>query len=165
MPRRPIKHGLDKDAQHAGPPRSGVPGFLRLHEDAIVRSWETRVTSENREIELTGLALRDDIPDLLNELAAWLASDAAPETSLVATRALAHVMQRLDAGLSLAQVFREYRLLRETLIEKVLEAEAAEQDRAGAPDERGRVARIEELARAAFSLGATSASANAARRR
>jgi hypothetical protein len=107
----------------------------------IVRTWEARVTAEKHEIGLTGLALRDDIPELLGELAAWLASDAAPETSLVATRALGHVMQRLDQGLALAQVFREYRLLRETLIEQVLVAEAAEHDCAATPGEGARVAR------------------------
>lgn len=120
---------------------------MRAHKDAIVRAWEARVTSEHHAIELSGLALRNDIPELLDELAAWLASDAEPETSLAAQRALAHVMQRLDAGLSLAQVFREYRLLRETLIQAVLSAEAAEQDQVGPSGEADRVARIEELAR------------------
>lgn len=155
MDRQPGKQVLDKNAEHprspgsgvSGSPGSGVSGFLRQHKDAIVRSWETRVISEDHAIELTGLALRNDIPQLLEELAVWLASDAASETSLAAEKALAHVMQRLDAGLSLAQVLREYRLLRETLIEEVLRAEAAEQERAAASGKGGRFARIEELAR------------------
>ena len=151
MGREPRKVGVGRKAQQPDPPAtpraSAVSGFLRRHKDEIVRSWETRVASEDHEIELTGLVLRDDIPEMLDELAAWLASDAAPETSLVAARALAHVMQRLDAGLSLAQVFREYRLLRETLIEEVLGAEAVEQERAGAAGEGGRATAIEDLAR------------------
>jgi two-component system CheB/CheR fusion protein len=126
---------------------SRVSDFLRQHKDAILHSWETRVASETREVELTGLALRDDIPELLDDLDAWLASGAAPESSLLATRALRHVIQRLDAGLPLGQVFREYRLLRETIIEKVLGAEAAEQQRAGAAGDGARIARIVELAR------------------
>jgi PAS domain S-box-containing protein len=144
---QPAKRGSDQGAQPPGPPRPGVSGFLRAHKDAILRLWETRVTSEQREIALTGLALRDDLPELLDDLSAWLASDGAPETSLVAACALTHVRQRLEQGLSLAQVFREYRLLRETIIETVLGAEAAEQLRAGVSGEASRVARVTELAR------------------
>jgi PAS domain S-box-containing protein len=124
-----------------------VSDFLRQHKDEILSAWETRVGRAKHEVELTGLALRDDIPGLLDELAAWLASEGAPETSLLATSALGHVLQRLDQGLPLGQVFREYRLLRETIIEKVLGAEAAEQERAGAASDGARIARIVQLAR------------------
>jgi hypothetical protein len=58
----------------------GYPTYLRRTKEVILRSWEARVVAEEREGDLTGLALRDDIPTLLDELAAWLASDAAPET-------------------------------------------------------------------------------------
>ena len=94
-----------------------VHSFLRQHKDEILRAWETRVTSEHHEVELVGLALRNDIPTLLDALADWLKGDEPPERLLVAAEALKHVMQRLDAGLSLAQVFREYRALREAIIE------------------------------------------------
>jgi PAS domain-containing protein len=124
-----------------------VSRLLLQHQDAIIRSWEARVTLEHHNVKLTGLALRDDVPDLLRELAGWLASGGASETSLVAARALAHVMQRLDVGLSLTQVFREYRLLREILIEQILGAEADEQERAGTQGNGDREARIAELAR------------------
>ena len=126
---------------------AAVHAFLRQHKDEILRSWETRVASEDRDIELVGLALRNDIPPLLDALADWLAGDEPPELSPVATHALTHVMQRLDEGLSLAQVFREYRLLRETIVEAVLGAEADEQGRTGASGEEGRIARIKGLAR------------------
>jgi hypothetical protein len=123
-----------------------VHSFLRQHKDEIVRAWEARVTSEHREVELTGLALRDDVPPLLDALARWLEGDEPPERSPVATQALIHVMQRLDEGLALAQVFREYRLLRESVLEALLLAEAAEQERTSA-GERGRIARVKDLAR------------------
>jgi signal transduction histidine kinase len=125
----------------------GVHSFLRQHKDEILRSWETRVISEDRAIKLVGLALRDDVPPLLDALANWLEGDEPPELSPVATQALKHVMQRLDEGLSLAQVFREYRLLRETIIEAVLGAEADEQERRGAVGEQSRIARTKGLAR------------------
>jgi PAS domain-containing protein len=56
-------------------------------------------------------------------------------------------MQRLDSGVSLGQVFHEYRLLREIIIEHALGAEAAAQRDAGASGGIGRIARVEELAR------------------
>jgi PAS domain S-box-containing protein len=126
---------------------AAVHSFLRQHKDEILRSWEARVASEDRDVERVGLALRNDIPPLLDALADWLAGDEPPELSPVATHALTHVMQRLDESLSLAQVFREYRLLRETVIEAVLGAEADEQDRTGASGEPGRIARIKGVAR------------------
>lgn len=124
-----------------------VSGFLRQHEDLILHSWEQRVLGEQHEVALAGLVLRDAIPALLTELATWLASDAPPEGSLLAEGAVAHVMQRLDAGLSLRQVLREYRLLRETILAAVLGAEATEQTRAGDSGDAARTARIVELAR------------------
>ncbi len=151
MDQETTQAGLGEEAE---PPKTpgvttsgGVPAFLRRHQSEILSSWESRVTSEGHDVVLTGLALRDDVPVLLEELAIWLASAAAPETSLAAAGALAHVMQRLDQGLLLGQVFREYRLLREAIIEVVLNAAAVEQEHAGPSSEQRRVARIKDLAR------------------
>ncbi|ABS25249.1 ATP-binding protein [Anaeromyxobacter sp. Fw109-5] len=124
-----------------------VHSFLRRHKDDILGTWQSRVTGEERDVELVGSALRNDVPSLLDALADWLESDQPPERSPVVIEALKHVMQRLDEGLSLEQVFREYRLLRETIIEAVLGAEADEQDRRGASGEQGRIERIKGLAR------------------
>jgi PAS domain S-box-containing protein len=124
-----------------------VHSFLREHKDEILRSWETRVASEGRDIEVVGLALRNDIPALLDALADWLEGGEPPERSPAATEESKHVMQRLDAGLPLTQVFREYGLLRETIIEAVLAAEAAEQERRSSSADRDRIARIKGLAR------------------
>lgn len=126
--------------------QSRVADFLTLHRDAIFDKWIDRVTSEARDVELTGLALRDDVPELLDELALWLSSGTAPDHSTLAQHAVVHVIQRLDAGLPLAQVFREYRILRETILESVLNAEAVEQTRACAGGGKERVDRIKELA-------------------
>jgi PAS domain S-box-containing protein len=123
-----------------------VDQFLRERRDAILRSWEDRVVAETHEIALRGAALRDDVPGLLDALADWLASGEPPDRSQVAAEALKHVLQRLDEGLSLAQVFREYRILRETIIEAVLEAEGS-QESAGASGQDGRITRIKDLAR------------------
>lgn len=124
-----------------------VANFLRGRKTAILRVWEERVVSEKREVELEGLVLRDDVPALLDELATWLGSDVEPEASPVAVHAAAHVVQRLDQGMPLAQLLREYRLLRETLIAEVLHAEMSEQQRIGHSGDANREARIAELAR------------------
>jgi len=121
--------------------------FLRWHKEEILHTWEARVTSEGHQVELSGLALRDDIPGVLDELAAWLEGREAAEGTPLAAQAFTHAMQRLDQGLTLAQVLREYRLLREILIQAVLEAEDAEQGRAQGSGEGSRTARIKELAR------------------
>ncbi|MGC4116820.1 MAG: ATP-binding protein [Myxococcales bacterium] len=124
-----------------------VASFLRKGKAAIVRAWETRVTSEQRGVELAGPAMRNEVPELLDELAEWLDTAAVPETSPLGARALSHVLQRLDEGLTLTQVLREYRLLRETIIKVVLWAERDELARTGGSADEARIARIEELAR------------------
>ena len=126
---------------------TGVSSFLREHRDEIVRSWETRVTSEQREVELVGLVLRDDVPTLLDALAGWLEGGGTVERSPVASEASKHVTQRLDKGLSLAQLLVEYRILRETIIEAVLQAEDVEQNRTASSGDAGRITRIKDLAR------------------
>jgi signal transduction histidine kinase/ActR/RegA family two-component response regulator len=125
----------------------GVHVFVRNHRDDIVRAWETLVLGESRVVNLTGVALRNSIPQLLDELTDWLESGEPAAGAKVGAQSLKHVVQRLDEGLDLAQVLREYRLLRESIFRVVLEAEAAEQERAGALGERARAARVVELAR------------------
>jgi PAS domain S-box-containing protein len=124
-----------------------VHDFLRRHKGEILRRWEARVVSERRDVELVGLALRNDVPPLLDALADWLEGDEPWERSPVATRASKHAMQRLDEGVALAQLLREYRFLRETIIEAVLQAEAAEQEPMAASGDAGRIPRVEGLAR------------------
>lgn len=124
-----------------------ISSFLREHRNEILRSWETSVVSEQREVALHGLVLRNDVPPLLDALAAWLEGGEPPERSPVSLQASKHVMQRLDQGLSLAQLLREYRLLRETITAAVLQAEAAEQERTKAAGNPGRIERIQDLAR------------------
>lgn len=124
-----------------------VHEFLRREKEAIVRAWEARVVADAHEAELSRLALRDDIPGLLDELADWLQSGAPPQDPRLTTKALSHSMQRLDHGLSLEQVFCEYRVLREILIHAVLTSPSVARDLAGASGETCRRARIDELAR------------------
>jgi hypothetical protein len=53
--------------------------FLRGHRNEIISAWERAVaTTRAREIELTDPALRDQLPELLDELADWLRSSDEP---------------------------------------------------------------------------------------
>ncbi len=120
--------------------------FLRERREQILRVWEELVLAEVRRVELAGLALRDTIPQFLDELADWLESGGPPVARKVGAEALKHVLDRLEHGLDLGQVFREYRLLRQALLLVVLEAEGQEQARSH-PGERGMPGRVVELAR------------------
>lgn len=124
-----------------------VPAFLRAHRDRILRTWEDLVRGEVRRVELSGLALRDSIPAFLDDLSEWLATGAPPGGQRLGARSLQHVLDRLDQGLDLGQMLREYRLLREAILREILAAEEAQQGQAGSSGDGDREARVIELAR------------------
>jgi PAS domain S-box-containing protein len=127
-------------------PLSTLSRFVRKQTSAIIRSWERR-TSEELGNQLTELALRGDLPLLLDELADWLASGTSAESSRLGDDALTHALPRLAAGLPPRQLFREYRLLRQTIIEEVLAAEAAEQLRNTTSGSFAQFSLVDDLAR------------------
>jgi signal transduction histidine kinase/CheY-like chemotaxis protein len=108
-----------------------------------MRDWAARVASEPREIKLADSALRNHLPELLNELADWLQSAEAPGTSRMRAAAARHAAQRLDHSFQLTQLVHEYRLLRETLLHLLIGAEAAAQMGSNG----GMAERVVELAR------------------
>jgi signal transduction histidine kinase/CheY-like chemotaxis protein len=124
-----------------------IHNFLRDRRERILRTWETLVLAEVRRVDLNGLAFRDTIPGFLDELADWLETGHAPGGRKLGEEALRHVFRRLDQGLDLGQVLREYRLLRQAILHVVLEAEQQEQERASGRDQRGLKDRVVELAR------------------
>jgi PAS domain S-box-containing protein len=79
--------------------------------------------------KLTPLALRDEMPAFVDELAAWLSG--VEEAGAQDMRAVSahHALQRLDSSLDLAQLVGEFRILRAVILEMLLAAEAAEQER------------------------------------
>lgn len=117
--------------------------FLREHRDDIMREWEARVASEAQEIKLTGSALRNHLPELLDELADWMQSAEAAGTSRMRAAAARHAAQRLDHSFQLTQLVHEYRLLRATILHLLLGGEAAAQTRGDV----GMAGRVVELAR------------------
>jgi signal transduction histidine kinase/CheY-like chemotaxis protein len=118
--------------------------FIRDRRDDIMREWEKRVASEAREIKLADSALRNHLPEFLDELADWLEQDEAPGTSRMRAAAARHAAQRLDHSFQLTQLVHEYRLLRATILHLLLNTEAADQKRV---ETDGMAKRVVELAR------------------
>lgn len=118
--------------------------FLRERRDDIMREWEARVASEARTIKLTDSALRDHLPEFLDELADWLQSAEAPGTPKMRAAAARHAAQRLDHSFQLSQLVHEYRLLRTAILHLLLGAEAASQ---GRDKMDGTAERVVQLAR------------------
>jgi signal transduction histidine kinase/CheY-like chemotaxis protein len=118
--------------------------FIRDRRNDILREWEKRVATEARAIKLADSALRDHLPEFLDELAAWLEQGEAPGTSRMRAAAALHAAQRLDQSYQLTQLVHEYRLLRTTLLHLLLGAEAADQRRVATD---GMEERVVELAR------------------
>ena len=74
---------------------------------------------------LTPLALRDEMPAFVDELAAWVSGVEAPGARGMRAVSIHHAMQRLDNSLDLAQLVGEFRILRAVILEMLLAAEAA----------------------------------------
>lgn len=118
--------------------------FIREHRDEIIREWEALVAAEPRDVKLVDSALRDHMPEFLDELAAWLERSEAPGGARMRTAASRHAAQRLDNAFQLNQLIHEYRLLRTTILRLLLTAEAVEQERI-TPDKAERVMELARL--------------------
>ena len=77
--------------------------FIRDRRDDIMREWEERVAREAREIKLVDSALRDHLPEFLDELADWMQHGEAPGTPMMRAAAALHAAQRLDHSFQLTQ--------------------------------------------------------------
>lgn len=118
--------------------------FLRTHRDKIVREWEALVEGEERLVTLHGSILRNRLPALLDELAAWMEHDAPPGGEPMRLLAVEHATHRLNEGFELTQLIHEVRLLRMTILRLLLTAETDEQAESGTV---GMAARVTDLAR------------------
>ncbi len=119
--------------------------FLREHRDEVMREWEALVGQEPRDVKLTRLALRDDLPALLEELATWLDQGEAPSTSRMRAAAARHAAQRLEHSYQLTQLIHEFRLLRATILRVLLAVEATLKDRVASERNAERVVDLARL--------------------
>ncbi len=118
--------------------------FLRRRRDDIMREWENAVRSEPQVVELEHAALRDHLPQLLSELAAWMEGDEPVTSGALRLSSAEHAANRLEQTFQLKQLLHEYRLLREVVLRLLLSEETGEQELNG---EDRRAARVVELAR------------------
>jgi signal transduction histidine kinase len=94
--------------------------ILRTHREEILASWETQARALPPFKGLDVGHLRDHLPDLLDQLDAWLgraARKAAHPTDKPLPAASAHALDRLELGLDLKTLVYEYRLLRRAIFE------------------------------------------------
>jgi hypothetical protein len=108
-----------------------------------VREWEALVEREPWVVKLADAVLRNHVPELLEELAEWMARTGLPGTRMRAA-AIAHAAHRVDQAFQVTQLIHEVRLLRMTILRLLLAAETAEQVQAGT---QGMADRVTELAR------------------
>lgn len=94
--------------------------ILRTHREEILASWETQARALPPFKGLDVGHLRDHLPDLLDQLDAWLeraAREAGHPTDKTLPAASAHALDRLELGLDLKTLVYEYRLLRRAIFE------------------------------------------------
>jgi signal transduction histidine kinase len=94
--------------------------ILRTHRDEILAAWAREVAAlpPFRAIEVRDL--RDHVPELLDQLDAWLErrpSEAERPTEKPLAAASAHALHRLEMGLDLKMLIYEYRLLRRAVFQ------------------------------------------------
>jgi PAS domain S-box-containing protein len=119
--------------------------LLRHRRDRIIAAWERAVTAEQPSVKLTGSALRDSLPDLLDELAAWLEGVEPSGTSVMRAAAARHAAARLKDAYQLRQLITELRLLRTTILRLLLEDDPAEEACAGEGSTRSRAVEVARL--------------------
>lgn len=95
--------------------------FLRSNRDAILGLWEARVRENGPSLRLPRAALRDHLPRVLERIAD-MADQVANEVvgghvPMPAQDSEQHALQRLEEGFDLAQIVREYTLLREAVLD------------------------------------------------
>lgn len=119
--------------------------FLRRQRDRIIAEWERAILQEPRPVLLEESALRNDLPEFLDALAAWMQAESAPLSGMLEGVPTAHAKQRLKNAYQLAQLISDFRVLRATILRLLLHAEAEE--RAAADNQVGIERRVTELAR------------------
>jgi PAS domain S-box-containing protein len=90
--------------------------FLRGSRDEIVREWEALASNGTCGVALDASALRDELPELLEELARWMEREDPAATAKLCATAAHHAVQRLDHAFQLPQLLREFALLRATIL-------------------------------------------------
>jgi PAS domain S-box-containing protein len=119
--------------------------FLRDHRDDIIAAWERAAAAEQPVVKLTGSALRDSLPELLDELATWLEGASPVGTAGIRAAVKRHAAARLKDAYQLHQLVSEFTLLRTTILQVLLGSEPTEQADVGDGDKDRRAAELARL--------------------
>lgn len=107
--------------------------ILRRNRGRIISEWEDAVAEAAKRspagISLTGSLLRNDLPDLLDALTAWLESGDAASTQMTLGFPARHARQRVEHAYQLHQAIEELHLLRAVILRLMLAEETREVER------------------------------------
>jgi len=99
-----------------------VSAFLRSRGDAIIKTWLGRIRRDVDETKkLSRPALIDHLPEFLPALADWIDGDVIGSRRGFERLADGHALQRLGFGITLEALTEEYAVLREVILEHLLQ--------------------------------------------
>jgi signal transduction histidine kinase len=94
---------------------------LRSHKREIAETWRSKARAELAELRvLDETNLIDHLPEFIDGLAKWTESAAGPVDPAFGSLLEGHALQRLEYGIELATVTREYALLRSTILHELM---------------------------------------------
>jgi signal transduction histidine kinase len=94
---------------------------LRGHKRDIAAVWEAKVRAELSELRpLDAMGLIDHLPEFIDGLAAWTESSSEVIDPAFGSLLEGHALQRLNYGIDLVTVTREYALLRSTVLHELM---------------------------------------------
>jgi len=105
-----------------------VASFLRTKRAVILQRWQVRVAAMVTELSVSRIELIDHMPDFVDGLIVLLEVPLAQAQALDAPgreAAPLHGAQRLNVGFDVDEVFREYGILADVLLEVVNESSVA----------------------------------------
>lgn len=104
-----------------------VSDHLRAHVEAISAAWEATVLGRLPHLQrLDRGVLIDHVPELLYGLAAWVEGDKEGGRRGFEALAQGHAIQRLGHGINLETLSTEYQILRNVILEALLQVKSDE---------------------------------------
>ena len=101
-----------------------LAALIREQKPAILDEWEEAVRhSASFSANLSRDDLRDDMPSFLDRLMAWLSTDSTDTSKAVERETTGkHATHRLQHGVELRHLVHEYRLLRQIVLRRAIDA-------------------------------------------
>ncbi|MDB4961081.1 MAG: sensor histidine kinase [Myxococcales bacterium] len=107
-------------------PHHPVAAHLRSHVDRISDAWVRAIGARLPHLQrLERAALVDHLPELLFGLASWVEGDEQAGRRGFEALAQGHALQRLGHGVDLETLSTEYQILRNVILEELLDVESS----------------------------------------